>query len=473
MDSIQALPLSLTNRIPFEVISLILDEIQCYSRNATLYACLRVCHAWYTPLIPRLYECICLRTHAQLDKLTKAVRAHPAVRARLASTRKMLLLWQRGREYRSIDALPLVLGPYLHGVTSLTFYWCMPKPLHPSFFVALPLLASVTHLKLAYLYLASFLKLHSIVCAFPFLKELSLQGPFGRARRQQLTTPALPNHQGPSTKLRTPRLTVLRVCLQAPDALRSLAAWISTTTSLASITTLDILHIIQDGEDDEPISALLACTAAAVEHLRVEIINNGAQPIVLVYHSRLKSRSVGIGRHLMNCFGGLAQLKTLDTTLMWLQDITSDKITQQLHDILSVLSILTLQSLRLELAAQSVITPSGSDLQVQDVASDADINQYEDLHAVLARPIFTHLTNATIIVISRYTRTEDAIPKKGLPVDLLALLRMLFAPWCYTRAHTRFVSSSWNSGEYAGVVSTCSDEEVRWVAGQGKKDAEG
>ena len=145
---------------------------------------------------------------------------------------------------------------------------------------------------------------------------------------------------------------------------------------------------------------------------------------------------------------------------------------QQLHDVLSVLSKPPLQTLRLQLVVGFVVVPSGSDLQVQDVVSDADTNQYKDLHAVLARPVSDRLTNATIILISRGEAIGGAVPKEGLPPDLLAFLRMLFAPWCRMRGHTSFLSGSRGRRSYASVVSACSDEEVCWLAGQAKKDAE-
>ena len=140
-------------------------------------------------------------------------------------------------------------------------------------------------------------------------------------------------------------------------------------------------------------------------------------------------------------------------------------ITQQLADVLSVLSHPTLQSLCLVLAADLVIIPLRSKLSRH--AANADRNEY---HAViLAHSMSSHITNATIIVITRYIMTEDVVPREHLPGDLVDILHTVLRNMCGQR---RFISGSQGSRKYAGVVSACSGEEMRWLTDQAKKHAE-
>ena len=272
---IQALPLDLTSRIPTELILQILSEAE--DDNATLCSCLRVCHAWYTLLIDHLYEPIHLRGSLQLDKLTSAARAHPAVRARLAKTRTVTLARRTRPESRFARVFPLVLGPYLRSVAHLAFRGSLLKPLHPSFFAALPQLAGVSHLELVKFSLGSFLELQRVVCAFPLLEELHLAESRMRPRARLQFAPAAHNHHGPSTLLRPPPgLAVLRVNKLEADILHDLVAWMSAAASLGSIRTLEISQHLWNDDDAGPVGALLAYTAPTVEHLRVRNAGFGA-----------------------------------------------------------------------------------------------------------------------------------------------------------------------------------------------------
>ena len=147
--------------------------------------------------------------------------------------------------------------------------------------------------------------------------------------------------------------------------------------------------------------------------------------------------------------------------------VTSRDITQGIHDVLISLASPSLQTMRLELDVGVVATSSGRDLQVEDVTCGADAIDHHALHAVLARPVFTCLAQATIILGSL-----DA----GFPEDvseaLLALLRTLFAPWRRTRGLARLVGGVWGSGRYVGAVDAGAGEEFCWLTGRVEKYAE-
>ena len=470
---IHALPAELADRIPAELILHILDEAG-YD-HATLCTCLRVCQAWYALLIPRLYESIRLHDHAELDKLASAARAHPAVRARLASTRTMTLSRRARPDNRLARAFPLVLGPYLCGVAHLVFRTSLLYLAHPSFFAALRQLTNVRRLDLVKFHLGSFYQLQRVLCAFPLLEEVHLQQGSMRCRMNQHNVPLILNPQGPWTLLRAPRLSVLRVNRLQADVLRDLVSWTSATSCLASIKVLDIIHYLWHNDNADPAIALIAQTAM-VEHLRLRHTSFGEQPIVAAGPSYLhQPRSAGIGSRLCHGFERCTHLRTLDVTLLYPLVVRSRDIMQGLHDILSSLASPTLQTIRVKLDVDDVVVPSGDGYQVQDVASDAkaDAVLRKALHVVLSRPVFAHLTGATIILTTYHETPKDA---RHLVEAILALLRALFAPWRPTRRGERdiatLVGGVWGFGRYCGAVDAGVGEETRWLSGEMDKYAE-
>ena len=111
-----------------------------------------------------------------------------------------------------------------------------------------------------------------------------------------------------------------------------------------------------------------------------------------------------------------------------------------------------------------------------DPDADADAALHEDLHAILARPIFAHLTHATIVLTSRREMPKDSGNAERLVEAALALLGALFAPWRHTRGSGRdiatLVGGICGSGKYFGAVDTGAGEETRWLAGEMGKYAE-
>ena len=101
---------------------------------------------------------------------------------------------------------------------------------------------------------------------------------------------------------------------------------------------------------------------------------------------------------------------------------------------------------------------------------------YEDLHAILTRPIFAHLTHATILLTSRRKMPKDSGNAERLAEAALVLLRALFALWRHTRGSGRdiatLVGGIWGSGKCFGVVDTGAGEETRLLSGQMDKCAE-
>ena len=158
--------------------------------------------------------------------------------------------------------------------------------------------------------------------------------------------------------------------------------------------------------------------------------------------------------------------------------VTSKDIARGLHDVLSSLASPTLQKIHLELDVGVIAAPGGRDLQVQDVppGADADAALHEDLHAILTRAIFAHLTHATIVLTSRRKMPKDSGNAEGLVEGVLALLRALFTPWRRTRCGGRdiatLVGGIWGSGKYFGAVDTGACEETCWLSGQMDKYAE-
>ena len=102
---------------------------------------------------------ICLYSSLQLDRLARTARIYPAVRVRLASTHAIIL----SRRDRLAHVFPLVLGPYLRNIERLSFFSCLLRPLHSSFFVMLPQYRNSRCLSLGKFYLGKFAEFQGIV----------------------------------------------------------------------------------------------------------------------------------------------------------------------------------------------------------------------------------------------------------------------------------------------------------------------
>ena len=257
------LPLTLTDRLPAEIMGHILDDASHDIR--TLHACLLVCTAWRSYLIHSMaYENILVRSARQLHRLACAARHYPSVRDRLASVRSVILQQDNQRAPGFAHVFPHVLGPLLHKVERLSFGNCTLQPLHRSFFSTLRQLKGVKRLELSMSSPQNFADFRRIVCAFPQLEELDVLKSWSR-KPSQLTPPHLLKLPCP------PKLTSVRIIDVLPDFFRDLVSWLSSSGVCSTIRKLDIsVYLLLDREAG-PVNTLLAHTASTLEHLRMLI----------------------------------------------------------------------------------------------------------------------------------------------------------------------------------------------------------
>ena len=227
------LPLTLTDRLPAEIMEYILDGAKCDTR--TLYACLLVCTAWHSFLIDSLYEPICLHDKPQLYALAHAVRRYPAVCHRIASARALILWSHQSHSSGFVDVFPLVLGPHLHNLEHLSFRGCIWHPLHASFFGMLHLLKGVKRLELSTSSPRNLADLQRIVCAFPQLEELYIEK--FRSSSMKSSQPAPPHLLNLPCVL---KLTSVRISQLPLYFFRDLVAWLSLSGVCGATQTLDI-----------------------------------------------------------------------------------------------------------------------------------------------------------------------------------------------------------------------------------------
>ena len=262
-NRVRRLPLTLTDRLPAEIMEHILDDAK--HDTQTLHACCFVCVAWHSYLIDSLYKTIRLKSRSQLDKLACAALIYPAVRGRLALARSVIL--QKGDMSAPgfAHVFPLVLGPHLHNVQDLALHNCIGQPLHPSFFVKLRQLKDVKHLCLSGPHPQSLAGFQRIVCAFPQLEELDITDLTEPSwDTSQLTPPHVLNLPGVS------KLTCLRVSDRVPEFFRDLVAWLSSSGVCSTIRSLHIsLSYPGISRETGPLNTLLAHTASTLEHLRM------------------------------------------------------------------------------------------------------------------------------------------------------------------------------------------------------------
>ncbi|KZT71047.1 hypothetical protein DAEQUDRAFT_724806 [Daedalea quercina L-15889] len=159
------LPVSLSSRIPVEIIEAVIESIDWQS---LLCACTLVCRSWHHRSTRALYRSVTINGRAGFQRLSHCAHRYPGVRERLALTREVDI-----RD--SAQAFPLVFGRMLPNLRRLVFAErCMPLPIHRSFFLSLPQLSSVTALTLFALEFYNFAELQRILCKLPRLRILSL-----------------------------------------------------------------------------------------------------------------------------------------------------------------------------------------------------------------------------------------------------------------------------------------------------------
>ena len=123
------------------------------------------------------------------------------------------------------------------------------------------------------------------------------------------------------------------------------------------------------------------------------------------------------------------------------------------HSILASLTTPVLENMPLELHVHSFTrTSSTQDMDSRDASTVADCSQYADLHAVLARFIFS-LHRVTIVLFD--FNPAQLMSAKDVTLKWLDLLRALFAPWCVRGIANLacFASSPWG-----GIVAIAVDK---------------
>lgn len=117
-----ALPRSLTGRIPFEVVELIVDTM----RQGGLATCALVCWAWYHAVSRVLYRDVAISHRASFDSLVDFIRHDARALERLQQTNTLRIIAPdnpRVQPHSSppTHVVPLVLGRALPNITRLVF----------------------------------------------------------------------------------------------------------------------------------------------------------------------------------------------------------------------------------------------------------------------------------------------------------------------------------------------------------------
>ncbi|KAH9832497.1 uncharacterized protein C8Q71DRAFT_255315 [Rhodofomes roseus] len=169
-------PLSraLSDRIPLEVILEIANALSpgLDRGTETLLSMMLVCASWYPYCMRVLYRNMVLRDRGCLPRLVAITLPLAEVRRHMTSTQSLVLGGKNHDDKCPISA-PLVLGGLLPSLIKLELN-NLRVPIHPSFFRALPRLATVTDLRLLKLELHTFHELRRIICAFPRLLDLTV-----------------------------------------------------------------------------------------------------------------------------------------------------------------------------------------------------------------------------------------------------------------------------------------------------------
>ena len=125
-------------------------------------------------------------------------------------------------------------------------------------------------------------------------------------------------------------------------------------------------------------------------------------------------------------FPQFSHLRVLDIKISCIViPISTEDVQRAFHSILASLTSPALEHVRLELRGSIATTLPIQDMDPIDATTDAYRAQYSNLHAVLARPIFSSLRRVTVVLSPTIYR--DA---KDVALKWLDFLRALFAPWC-------------------------------------------
>ena len=250
--------------LPPELIRMILQNVE--GDGPTTSVCLRVCTEWHERLIGSLYRPLHLHSRSQVDRLVHASRTYPAVHARLALTRTVMVSPSIRPTLGLADALSLVLRTRNHNLEHFQFQNCFLGPLVPKFFDTLPHLVSMTRLSLASFYVGSFTEFRRIICAFPRLRELDLSE--SKVLPERPYRPLLSAHSMAVHSIRpVPRFVLLRMNNLGADFFHDLVTWVCSSDACTEIKTLDISQVFLGNSDAMPVNTLLDHCASSVQHL--------------------------------------------------------------------------------------------------------------------------------------------------------------------------------------------------------------
>ena len=164
------------------------------------------------------------------------------------------------------------------------------------------------------------------------------------------------------------------------------------------------------------------------------------------------------------CFAPFLHLRVLDIT-HWDNTTSTKDLQWEFHSILASLTSPVLEHVRLELHF-SAATPLTQDMDSRDATTVADGAQDTDLHAVLARPIFSSLHRVTVVLCLR--GRKRLVSTKDVPLKHLDFLRALFAPW-YVRGIANLACAICSSGlSFSWEVAVDKGEGPRYIDLRGR-----
>ena len=129
--------------------------------------------------------------------------------------------------------------------------------------------------------------------------------------------------------------------------------------------------------------------------------------------------------------------------------VLAQDLEQELCSVLSSVTSLFLDAIHLEVNVHAIVTLDGQDIHSQNSFEHVEHVAYENLHEVLARPIFEQLTEVTIAIKSRKTLKGT----KHLE-NLRHYLWILFEPWC-SRGVAKLVR------QHLGIIGYRTNTEIR------------
>ncbi|KZT63026.1 hypothetical protein DAEQUDRAFT_771034 [Daedalea quercina L-15889] len=164
------LPHTLTGRIPFEVVELMIDKMT----QGCLNSCALVCRAWYRAAIRVIYIKVSISSYSSFNSLAAFVRKDARAEECLAQTCSLRISGGNIKSGVPAHVVPLIFARLMQNVQRLAFYSSLNPLMHPSFFVTLPVFRAVTELELVRFKVRCFSELRRIISAFPRLRSLKL-----------------------------------------------------------------------------------------------------------------------------------------------------------------------------------------------------------------------------------------------------------------------------------------------------------